>query len=173
MRVSVVGGGLAGIAASIALCDSGHEVHLFEARKQLGGRVASVKHPRLGLQIDNCQHAAFRVYDCFLQLLSRLDCRDIIRLQEKTILPFASPEKKVFSALKTGKLSPPNHMIGSMMSFPFLSMRDKLAMRKVLKSFQKFSDEDQWDMDHISFKDWLVEQGQTERTISRFLDFLL
>ena len=42
MRVSVVGGGLAGIAASIALCDSGHEVHLFEARKQLGGRVASV-----------------------------------------------------------------------------------------------------------------------------------
>ncbi len=171
MRVSVVGGGLAGIAASIALCDSGHEVHLFEARKQLGGRVASVKHPRLGLQIDNCQHAAFRVYDCFLQLLSRLDCRDIIRLQEKTILPFASPEKKVFSALKTGKLSPPNHMIGSMMSFPFLSMRDKLAMRKVLKSFQKFSDEDQWDMDHISFKDWLVEQGQTERTISRFFGF--
>ena len=57
------------------------------------------------------------------------------------------------------------------MSFPFLSMRDKLAMRKVLKSFQKFSDEDQWNMDHISFKDWLVEQGQTERTISRFLDF--
>ena len=92
MRVSVVGGGLRTLHQSLYVIR--YEVHLLRPENN-GGR-CGVKHPRLGLEID-VQHAAFRVYDCFLQLLSRLDCRDIIRLQEKTILPFASPEKSFFS----------------------------------------------------------------------------
>lgn len=43
----VVGGGLAGITAALALQDSGEwNVTLFEARKHLGGRVSSIKDPR-------------------------------------------------------------------------------------------------------------------------------
>ena len=37
VRVTVVGGGLAGIAAALACADAGAEVTLWEAKKWLGG----------------------------------------------------------------------------------------------------------------------------------------
>ena len=122
--VTVVGGGIAGISAALALADLGSQVTLFESRAHLGGRVSSVHHPRLDLEIDNCQHAAFRVYNRFFQLLGRANAQDIVRIQSKTELPFVSPEKKVFASLRTGRLSPPNHMVTSMMKFPYLSIKD-------------------------------------------------
>lgn len=169
--VTVVGGGIAGISAALALADLGSQVTLFESRAHLGGRVSSVRHPRLDLEIDNCQHAAFRVYNRFFQLLGRANAQDIVRIQSKTELPFVSPEKKVFASLRTGRLSPPNHMVTSMMKFPYLSIKDKLAMRKAVKAFAAEDDDGQWDLDNITFEKWLESKGQTPRTIERFFGF--
>ena len=169
--ITVVGGGLAGISAALALADLGSQVTLFESRAHLGGRVASVRHPRMGVEIDNCQHAAFRVYDRFFQLLGRADARDIVRIQSRTEIPFVSPEKRVFASLRTGRLSPPNHMLTSMMRFPYLSMKDKLAMRKAIKAFAAEEDEGQWQLDDITFEKWLESKGQTPRAIERFFGF--
>ena len=41
MSVAVVGGGLAGIAAAVALQESGIDVELYEARPRLGGATHS------------------------------------------------------------------------------------------------------------------------------------
>lgn len=169
--VTVVGGGIAGISAALALADLGSKVTLFESRAHLGGRVASVRHPRLEIEIDNCQHAAFRIYDRFFQLLGRAKAQDIVRIQNRTEIPFVSPEKKVFASLRTGRLSPPNHMMTSMMRFPYLSMKDKLAMRKAVKAFAAEDDEGQWQLDDITFEEWLESKGQTPRTIERFFGF--
>ena len=169
--ITVIGGGLAGISAALALADLGSQVTLFESRAHLGGRVASVHHPRMGVEIDNCQHAAFRVYDRFFQLLGRADAQDIVRIQSRTEIPFVSPEKRVFASLRTGRLSPPNHMLTSMMRFPYLSMKDKLAMRKAIKSFAAEDDEGQWKLDDITFEKWLESKGQTPRAIERFFGY--
>ena len=170
-KITVVGGGIAGISAALALADLGSQVTLFESRAHLGGRVASVRHPRMGIEIDNCQHAAFRVYDRFFQLLGRAGAQDIVRIQSRTEIPFVSPEKKVFASLRTGRLSPPNHMMTSMMRFPYLSMKDKLGMRKAIKAFAAEDDEGQWQLDDITFEKWLESKGQTPRAIERFFGF--
>ena len=82
----VVGGGLAGISAALALQDSGKwNVKLFEARKHLGGRVSSIKDPETKMYLDNCQHACFRVYDHFLQLIGRCKAESSINFQQKTM----------------------------------------------------------------------------------------
>jgi len=172
-HVIVIGGGLAGISAALACSDAGRKVTLIEARSHLGGRVSSVKHPRQDWQLDNCQHACFRVYDRFLQLMGRANAQQSIKLQANTHLPFALPEKKVFSALTTGRLSPPNHMMGSMLSFPFLSMRDKLAMRKAVKALSSMDNQQMWQLDDTLFIDWLRQNGQTERAIDRFWAFFV
>ncbi len=45
MRIAVVGGGMAGLAATTALIDNGHEVALIEAGSRLGGRARTVRAP--------------------------------------------------------------------------------------------------------------------------------
>ncbi len=54
--VHVVGAGLAGLSAAVALAESGVRVVLHEAAKQAGGRCRSYYDPALGLTIDNGNH---------------------------------------------------------------------------------------------------------------------
>jgi hydroxysqualene dehydroxylase len=55
-RVHVVGGGLAGIAASLQLAKAGRDVVLHEAAPQAGGRCRSYFDEALGCRIDNGNH---------------------------------------------------------------------------------------------------------------------
>src|SRR5690242_21211076 len=54
--VTVVGGGVAGLAAACALAESGYQIRLLERRPYVGGRASSYQHPGTGEVIDNCQH---------------------------------------------------------------------------------------------------------------------
>src|SRR5439155_3126206 len=54
-NVMVIGGGLAGLSAGVALAESGWRVKLFELRPYLGGRATSYVLPS-GEHVDNCQH---------------------------------------------------------------------------------------------------------------------
>jgi len=53
-RVAVVGGGLAGLAAGLALKAAGAHVELFERSRILGGRATSFEID--GVEVDNGQH---------------------------------------------------------------------------------------------------------------------
>lgn len=173
-KVVVVGGGLAGISAALALADTGDfEVRLLEARGHLGGRVASVKDPRTGLMLDNCHHACFRVYDRFLQLLARAEVRSAVRMQARTKLTFTDLDRDVSGVLSDGRLSPPNHMLGSLLRFPHLRLRDKLRMRRAVKALASMTEEQRLALDDKPFLEWLKENGQTEAAISRFWGFFV
>ena len=54
--VHVVGAGLAGLSAAVALAERGARVVVHEAAKQAGGRCRSYYDPTLGLTIDNGNH---------------------------------------------------------------------------------------------------------------------
>ena len=56
MTVHVVGGGLAGLAAAVALARDGVKVEVSEAAAQAGGRCRSYFDPQLGAVIDNGNH---------------------------------------------------------------------------------------------------------------------
>src|SRR5579863_7967616 len=53
--VIVIGGGLAGLSAAVALAESGYRITLLEKRPFLGGRATSYVLPT-GEHVDNCQH---------------------------------------------------------------------------------------------------------------------
>jgi squalene-associated FAD-dependent desaturase len=52
----VIGAGLAGLSAAVALTQAGWRVTLSEAARQAGGRCRSYRDPQLGLTIDNGNH---------------------------------------------------------------------------------------------------------------------
>jgi len=55
-RAIIVGAGLAGLSAAVALRRAGIEVSIFEAAAQAGGRCRSYRDPQLGMVIDNGNH---------------------------------------------------------------------------------------------------------------------
>ncbi len=57
-NITIVGGGLAGLTAAVALARRGARVELFEKRKELGGRAASVSEG--GFTYNFGPHALFR-----------------------------------------------------------------------------------------------------------------
>jgi squalene-associated FAD-dependent desaturase len=74
MRVAVVGGGLAGLAAAVDLVDSGHEVVLHEARPTLGGAVQTLpeREGDPSPPPDNGQHIALGCCSEYLRFLDRI-----------------------------------------------------------------------------------------------------
>ena len=56
--VLILGGGLAGLAAGVALASRGCRITLLEARNRLGGRASSFTDAASGQLIDTCQHVS-------------------------------------------------------------------------------------------------------------------
>lgn len=70
MRVAVIGGGWAGLAAAVELTTAGAETTLFEAGRVLGGRARGVEID--GRQLDNGQHILLGAYRDTLALMRRV-----------------------------------------------------------------------------------------------------
>jgi hydroxysqualene dehydroxylase len=66
-NVAIVGAGLAGLAAAHTLLCSGHQVTMFEAAPQAGGRARGVPHAET--MLDNGQHLCIGAYQATLALL--------------------------------------------------------------------------------------------------------
>lgn len=71
-HAAIVGGGIAGVAAAVALADRGAQVTLFEATDRLGGRVSAWSLDG-GRTMSRGFHAFFRQYYNLRSLLKRID----------------------------------------------------------------------------------------------------
>jgi squalene-associated FAD-dependent desaturase len=72
MKLAIVGGGWAGMAAAVAAADRGIDVSVFEAARVLGGRARSLAATRpdgVALTLDNGQHILIGAYSESLRLM--------------------------------------------------------------------------------------------------------
>ena len=123
-RVVVIGGGLAGITAAIALAESGADVTLLEARPRLGGATCSFN--RDGLIVDTGQHVFLGCCSAYRGLLARLGMTEHAPLQDRfdvTVLaPGRSASEPRQARLRRTALPGPLHMLPALgpvpVSFP-------------------------------------------------------
>ncbi|MEW6313167.1 MAG: hydroxysqualene dehydroxylase HpnE [Pseudomonadota bacterium] len=73
MRVAIIGGGYAGMAAAVTLAECGVPVTVFEAADTLGGRARRVE--KHGLALDNGQHLMIGAYRETLRLIRLVNPR--------------------------------------------------------------------------------------------------
>lgn len=162
----MIGGGLAGLAASVALAESGWRVRLFEQRPFLGGRAASYELPN-GEHVDNCQHVTFGCCTNLEDFYRRVGSGDKIKFFDRLLL--LDPQGRR-GEMYAGLLPAPLHMTGSFLTFSPLALRDKLAIVRAFNSII-FSGGHPKDVDEpggISMLEWLRRRKQTPAAISRF-----
>jgi len=160
VKVAVVGGGLAGLAAALDLVDAGAEVTLFEARPTLGGAVQTLPESEGDPQPppDNGQHIALGCFTEYLRFLDRIGESQSVR-RERLALPVIAED---------GSSSSITPSLGALLTYKHLSPRDRLRLLLVLGRLRKAqAREDE------SFGGVLRRLGTTDTAIDRFWDVFI
>ncbi|MEA1949832.1 MAG: NAD(P)-binding protein, partial [Planctomycetota bacterium] len=127
-RVAVVGGGLAGLAAAVALQSSGCRVEIFESRRALGGRAGSFRDLQTGQTIDRCQHVAMGCCTSLIEFCGRIGICDLFE-RHKTLHffePGEDPRRYDFTA--TEWLPSPFHLSPAMMRLKYLGLGERFKI---------------------------------------------
>jgi squalene-associated FAD-dependent desaturase len=98
MKVAVVGGGLAGLAAALDLVDAGVDVEVYEARPTLGGAVQTLPQRDGDPEPppDNGQHIALGCFTEYLRFLDRIGEGNSY-LRTRLALPVVAEDRSVAS----------------------------------------------------------------------------
>ncbi len=159
--VSIVGGGVAGLAAGCALADAGYRVQLFERRTYVGGRASSYEHAGTGEVIDNCQHILVGCCTNLMDLYRRIGADDKIRWFDN--ITFLEPGG-IRSTLKPSALPAPLHTAPAFLKAHAFSLADKISIARGMMAFVRGIP----DETEQTFSDWLKRSGQTKGAIRRF-----
>lgn len=163
--VVVVGAGVAGLAAAVALSGAGASVVLLERRPYVGGRAYSYLHPALNEVIDS-QHVLLGCCTNLIDLCRLAGTERKIRWYDA--IPFLQPGRDGGEARRSdlvpGELPSPAHSMVSFLGAPMLSVRDKAGIARGLMEFMRGIP----DGDDEAFSDWVRRTGQTERAVKHF-----
>jgi squalene-associated FAD-dependent desaturase len=131
LKVAVIGGGWAGLAAAVELAGAGVTVTVFEAAKQLGGRARSVEVN--GHTLDNGQHILVGAYRETLRLMNVVGA-DPERLLKRLPLELTFPGSQPPFRLHLPRLPAPLHLALGLFSACGASLSEKLSAVRFMRS---------------------------------------
>jgi hypothetical protein len=158
-KIVVIGGGLAGITAAIALSEVGADVTLAEARPRLGGATTSFS--RGGLMVDNGQHVFLRCCVAYRGLLARLGMTGAVSLQDRFDVTVLAPGGR--AQLRRTALPGPLHMGQALLGYRFLSRAQRLRVARAALAMAALNPAKP-ELDRQRLGDFLAAHGQDERT---------
>jgi squalene-associated FAD-dependent desaturase len=164
----VIGGGLAGITAAIALREAGIGVTLLEARPRLGGATTSFS--RGDLTIDTGQHVFLRCCTSYAELLAQLGVAGSVTMQDRFDVTVLSPGGR--ARLRRSGLPAPLHLGGSLLGYRFLSLPERLRVGRAALAL-RFTDPAAPGLDGHRLGDWLAARGQNERARRKLWDLFI
>ncbi|MEU3464834.1 hydroxysqualene dehydroxylase HpnE [Streptomyces sp. NPDC006733] len=165
----VVGGGLAGTTAALALADAGLRVTLVETRPRLGGLAFSFR--RGELTVDNGQHVFLRCCTAYQWFVDRIAARDLVTLQDRLDVPVLDADTMRLGRLRRAALPVPLHLAASLATYPHLSLRERATVGRAALALRAL-DLDDPALDDTDFASWLSERGQSPRTIEALWDLV-
>jgi squalene-associated FAD-dependent desaturase len=173
VQIAIVGGGLGGLAAAVALCDSRLQresngarlaIEVFESRRMLGGRATSYRDPETGELVDNCQHVSLGCCTNFEDFCRRTGVEHFFA--REAALNFIGPQGRICSVTRTRWLPAPLHLAPSLMRLSYLTWRERLGVATALRRLARGSFGN--TQSGLTFGDWLRQMGQSERAIELF-----
>ena len=167
--MAIVGGGLAGLAAAVALSDYGCEIQVLETRRQLGGRAGSFWDASGGEWIDHCQHISLGCCTNYADFCRRTGLESLFH--RYATLHFFAPDGRRYDLKAARGLPAPLHLAPGLMRLGFLSLHERLSVARALGHLAWQPDSNRQSGETIA--DWLNRQGQSERAIEQFWALVL
>jgi squalene-associated FAD-dependent desaturase len=131
MKVAVIGGGWAGLAAAVELSAAGDEVTVFEAARQLGGRARRVEiHGHL---LDNGQHILIGAYRETLRLMQIVGANPEQLFKR---LPLELNHPGAGFHLKLPRLPAPLHLAIGLLFAKGCTVGDKYSAARFMRTLQ-------------------------------------
>jgi squalene-associated FAD-dependent desaturase len=162
VKVVVVGGGLAGLAAALELVRTGNEVELLEARPSVGGAVQTLP-KREGdpdPPPDNGQHVALGCCTAYLGFLEEVGEVGSLR-RERLSLPVIAEDGAV-ARIEAGAFG--------LLRYRHLSFGDRIAVARVSRRLARLRP---GEHDGETFAALLRRLGQSQAAIDRFWDVFM
>ncbi len=161
----VIGGGLAGMAAAVALSQRGISVTIVEARKKLGGRAAGFIDLTTGLELDNCRHVLIRCCHNLIDFYKRLEVQDSIQWHRQLYMIGKGGKIDSFQA---SYLPAPLHLTPALLAARNFSFSDKRALARAMFAAYRLNKRQRDALNNISFMQWLMRYRQPGLLIERF-----
>lgn len=169
-RVAVIGGGLAGLAAAMRLCEADCEVTLIETRKKLGGRATSFVDPRTDETFDNCQHVLMGCCTNLIDLYERLGVSEKIEWHDTLYWTRGGGE---IDAMHAGVLPAPLHFSGSFARMKLFTSSEKRAIARAMWRMIRLGAKGRYEWTSRAFIEFLNETKQPERIIREFWNTII
>ena len=160
MKVTVVGGGLAGLAAALDLVDAGHAVTVLEARPTLGGAVQTLPEREGDPEPapDNGQHIGLGCFTEYLRFLDRIGEGGSF-LRTRLALPVIAED---------GTVAAIEPRLATLLRYRHLTLRDRVRIPIVTARCRKARAEP-----GETFGGLLRRLGASDAAIDRFWDVFI
>jgi squalene-associated FAD-dependent desaturase len=160
-RVAVVGAGLAGLSAGLALTRYGFSVELLERSRLLGGKVTSFEVD--GVEVDNGQHVFLGCCTEFMDFVTEAGLGDDLYVQPRFSVTVLDANGRQ-SRLSAARLPAPLHLMLGFSAYRYLSVAGKLRVARALLAARRGSTA------HGDMATWLARHGQDSATRRAFWD---
>ena len=161
--VLIVGGGIAALAAAVALSDRGVRVVLVERTPHLGGRARSWRDDTTGDVVDVGPHVLLNKYRNMLGLLRRLGTDGDIVWQTDKFLTVVERGRR--ATIRNYPLPAPLHALPSLLHAESVSVRDMLSNRRVLWAALRLDEPALLQLDALDAETYLQQMGVSPRFI--------
>ncbi|NMG05402.1 9,9'-di-cis-zeta-carotene desaturase [Brasilonema sp. UFV-L1] len=173
MRIAIVGAGLAGLATAVDLSDAGCEVHIFESRPFVGGKVGSWVDED-GNHIEMGLHVFFGNYYQLLELMKKVGMLENLRPKEHAHT-FINQGGKIGALDFRFFMGAPFNGLKAFFTTSQLSLLDKfqnaiaLGTSPIVRGLVDFHGamKNIRDLDKVSFAEWFRSHGGNDGSLKR------
>jgi hydroxysqualene dehydroxylase len=156
----IIGGGLSGLSAAVELCAHGHKILLLDQHQYCGGRAYSFIDAATGDTVDNGQHLMMGCYYATKRFLRLIGTEHLTFLQPTLRIQYLHPTLASSSFL-CPRLRAPFHMLGGLLRFTTIPLKNRLEMLRVAKELLRTSPFKEQELDQMTVDEWLSELGQS------------
>jgi squalene-associated FAD-dependent desaturase len=169
-EILILGGGFAGLAAGVALTESGFRVRLLEAKPYLGGRARSWVDPVTGSVIDNGQHLFMGCYHATRRFLNTIGTLDRIHFQDALTLRFLD-RGGAATSLKFASLPTPFHLLAGVLRSNSFSIGERLEVLRLGWHLRSAQPNDP-SLQQLTVEQWLHSLNQSQSLRRNFWNLL-